>query len=207
MARTKYKIKGTAMYPKLDRPDREEFGGKYNTKLIVPKTNAQAKALVKAMHDEAQKSLGKKASKSTFSYKDDEDGENYIFSADTNPQYPPALYDSKNNLLKERPRVGGGSVITVAGTIDSNEGPGGPYTKLRINAVMIHELHEWGASPFDDDDLGGDFEADDEEDKNTSPFSDDGDEDEDEDPPFDDDVSDVGEAKPAPRSRKRGRDF
>lgn len=157
MARPKYKTpKGTARgFVALGKED-TTYGG-YKTELEIPAK--EAAALIEKLEEVAKEEFGKaKGAKAQFPYREDDNG-NVIFKAKANADYPPVILDAKGQTVEDRPNIGPGSVIRLAGSIGTNVVKGTAYVSLYINQVKLLKLVEFGGGdPFgdDDDDLDDD---------------------------------------------------
>lgn len=134
---------GTAQYPHLSSPDTQgKFAdNKYKTKLVKPAGDPEAQAFKATIDNAAREIHGAKGDKLYKPYVEDEDSNTITFNFKT--QYAPAIFDSKNQQVKER--VGAGSVLRVSGVFVEYE----KGITAQINQVQVRELNGAGVSHFD----------------------------------------------------------
>lgn len=205
--------KGRAIYPHLNAPDTKfNSDGVYTVKIGVPAGSAGAlikkldeaykealkagKEAYNALPPEKRKIKGKvkEFTEAGLPYVEDTEKDEVVFSFKMNASYKnkaqevvplkPALFDAKGKPINKALKVGGGSLIKVSFEVAPyfalNLGAG---VSLRLNAVQILELKEFGQR----DAAGHGFDAED-------GFSADDDEDE---SAASDDFANEGEEKPA----------
>lgn len=156
MATTKIKFVspfGTAQYPHISEPDTKGkyADNKYKTKLTLPAGDPAAQAFVSSI-EAAATELGKDGKKDYRPYVEDEDANTVTFTFKS--QYAPNVFDSKNNPITSKTRIGGGSVLRVIGVFM----PYGEGTKAgitaQINQIQVKALNGPGVSAFDEVDDG-----------------------------------------------------
>lgn len=151
MARPKYKTpRGTARgFVALGKED-TTYGG-YKSEIEMSAQDAQP--LIDHLEEIAKAEFGKaKGAKAQFPYRETDEG-NVIFKTKANADYPPVILDSKGQTIEDRPNIGPGSVLRLAGSVGTNVVKGTAYVSLYINQVKLLKLVEFGGgSAFGDDD-------------------------------------------------------
>jgi len=145
--------KGTAVYPKLIRPDTKfNADGVYKTGLNMSKEAAGE--LLEMYKDIFIEAHGKaKMSKANFPYQEQEDGTVTLgFKSKNQPKF----FDSKGQpiLDVEDLNIGGGSVLRVRGTAKAYSAGGALGVSAYVNSVQIINLTEYNGGGFDADDEG-----------------------------------------------------
>lgn len=139
---------GRAVWPHLHAPD-DAFGkSEYKTGINLPAE--EALPLVKKINAawkealEITKREKGKAKKAPYApYEEQEDG-SYTFNFKS--QNEPAMFDAAGGKVPSGTRVGGGSILRVAGNVRGYDAPFGVGVTLYLNAVQIIDLQEFGSS-------------------------------------------------------------
>lgn len=159
---------GTAEWPHLHAPDTkfDEGGfGNYNTGLILSAQDAQP--LIEAVEEiqaatmqAVKEDKGKKPKAAPYEpYTENEDG-TYTFQFKMKAggvrkdgstwEMRPKLFDAKGGRIPEGTRIGGGSTMKVAADVGGYSAPFGVGVTLRLNAVQVIKLEQWGGKSADD---------------------------------------------------------
>ena len=202
---------GVALYPKLNEPDTKfKAEGQYSVKLRLSAEDAQElieeidsladaafeEALAEAKNEREKKKI--KRADPAYSAEEDEDGNetgNFLFnfkmaasgvSKKTGKEWTRTcpVFDAKRKPIDLKTvQIGGGSVVKVAYVLSPFSTAIGVGVSLRLEAVQVLELHEWGnkdASAFGFGDEEG-FEV---EEENTGSVFNEGDDGEEKDGDF-----------------------
>lgn len=137
---------GRAVWPHLHAPD-DAFGkSEYKTSLNLPAE--EALPLVKKINEvwkeaiEIVKREKGKAKKSPYApYEEQEDG-SYTFNFKS--QNEPVFFDAAGGKVPGGTRIGGGSILRVAGNAKGYDAPFGVGVTLYLNAVQILDLVTFG---------------------------------------------------------------
>ena len=146
--------KGTAQLALLNTPDTAFNQNAYKVELKVPAD--EAKDFIAEIEKVANDNFGKEAKAADRPYKkDDETGEVILkFKS----KYKPKLCDASGAVVRNEPRVGGGSTIKVKGNFYAYEGAR-KGVSLQMSAVQIIDLVEHGGGSQFDAVKGGSFSA------------------------------------------------
>lgn len=148
--------KGRAVYPSLVRPDtRYNEEGVYKTGLEMSEKDAEKFVEdLKACYTE--EFGAKKLASAKLPFKKNDDG-SIVFNFKS--KNAPKIFDAKGNPIKDASdlRVGGGSVIKVAGAMKAYNAGGSTGVTCYLNSVQIIDLVEYNGSPFGAEEGG--FEA------------------------------------------------
>jgi hypothetical protein len=149
--------KGRAVYPSIIRPDtRYNEEGVYKTGLeLSPKDAEKLVEDLKACY--VEEFGAKKLPSAKLPFKKNDDG-TLVFNFKS--KNAPKIFDAKGNPIKDPSelRVGGGSVVKIAGAMKAYNAGGATGVTCYLNSVQIISLVEWGGSgPFSAEE--GDFEA------------------------------------------------
>lgn len=165
---------GEAVFPRINgKPDTKfDKDGRWKTGLRLSSNDAETVALMKTLDEEHKKSLaaanadpkmkGKKFKLGSKPYTVEKETDTVLFNFSMAAKYEdkktkevkdmrPAVFGPDGKPLGADVRVGGGSKIQVAYgigyTLKSDKELGNrAYVKLYLNAVMIHELVEFGGN-------------------------------------------------------------
>lgn len=154
---------GRAIFPYLTKPDTKfKDGGEYKVKLAVPAKLAEG--LVKIIDDTVATALikakaeakGKRVKEADLPYQMDENTDEVIFSFKMNASgktksgevftQKPALFDAKGKSVDVNVRVGGGSTLRVSAEVVPFIAPIGVGVSMRMKAVQIITLKEFGGN-------------------------------------------------------------
>jgi hypothetical protein len=151
--------KGIAAYPWLSRPDTKfSEEGDYKVNLILSKEDAKPiieqinGVFAENVKEETKKNKGKEIKTANPPYMDELNDEgkptgNIIIKFKSKAAYPPALFDSKGNVMLES-NIWAGSTIRVNGSIapyyTSMIGAG---VAIRLRAVQVIQYVEGSANP------------------------------------------------------------
>lgn len=148
--------KGRAVYPSIIRPDtRYNEEGVYKTGLEMSAKDAEKFVEdLKACYTE--EFGAKKLASAKLPFKKNDDG-SIVFNFKS--KNAPKIFDAKGNPIKDASdlRVGGGSVIKVAGAMKAYNAGGSTGVTCYLNSVQIIDLVEYNGSPFGAEEGG--FEA------------------------------------------------
>lgn len=180
--------KGAASYPYLTKPDTKfNPDGDYKVNLIVQAEDAaQAIELLTKEHEASvakakAENKGKRVKEGELPFIENDDGTvtfKFKLKAKVTPkkgdpfEQKPALFDAKGKPLTGEPKIGGGSTIKVSyEIIPYFTAIAGAGVSLRLKAVQILELKEFGgggnAEGYGFGEEEGGFEADEDD----APFS------------------------------------
>lgn len=160
--------KGTAAYPRLNKPDmkyakdkKNEDGsvtkgkGKFKTGLIL--ADGPAQEFIEEITDFAKEELSKKQlEKVVWPYKKLDDG---TYRFDASSEYKVGIADSKGKLVNEPEKlsIGSGSIIKIKGQLKYVPVDDKHYIKLYLNSVQLLKYVEYqGNGGFEEDDSEGD---------------------------------------------------
>lgn len=148
--------KGRAVYPSIIRPDtRYNEEGVYKTGLeMSPKEAEKFVEDLKACY--VEEFGAKKLPSAKLPFKKNEDG-SIVFNFKS--KNAPKIFDAKGNPIKNPSelRVGGGSVVKVAGAMKAYNAGGATGVTCYLNSIQIIDLVEYNGSPFGAEEGG--FEA------------------------------------------------
>lgn len=146
--------KGRAVYPWLTAPDTQFIAeGQYKTGLRVP--SDQASEIIAAAQALANETLGpSKAKNCRMPWKQEDETGEVVFTAKS--KYAPKFFDANGMMIPATalPRLYGGSVLRLKGTMTSYDKGANYGILMNLNAVQVIEPVE----SIEDGDGGG-FEA------------------------------------------------
>ena len=129
--------KGKAIYPWLNKADIEfDPEGVYKTGLLVPAD--QAKHIVDMCKQVASDELGgKKAATAKMPWKQDAETGELLLNVKS--KFVPVFYDAEGARIPEnkQPKLHGGSIIRVGGTITAYDRNGNHGVSLKLSKVQV----------------------------------------------------------------------
>lgn len=159
--------KGTAQWPWLSKPDtRYDAEGKYKTDVLV--TKDEAKDFMSTAKELYVEEFGEKAlSKAKWPFMVDDETGGVTIRAKSSKK--PGLFDAKGNVITKDLAVGNGSVIKIAGLMQTYDAGGNKGVTAYLNGVQIIDLVEFGGSAAFDEEDGYVFTAEETSNDNDEP--------------------------------------
>jgi hypothetical protein len=143
--------KGTAQWPWLSKPDtRYDAEGKFKTDLLV--STEEAAPIMETAKKLFVEEFGEKALKNAkWPYMVDDVTGGVKIRAKSGKK--PGMFDAKGNVITKDLAVGNGSVIKIAGLLQTYDAGGNKGVTAYLNAVQLIELVEFGGSAsFEEED-------------------------------------------------------
>lgn len=168
---------GIAVWPKLETPSTQfnpdgvyECGVKFSDPKVVEEVKKRIQQFRKEAYELKCREEGKaKLRVADPPYTEEDDGSIVIKTKmrasgvkhdGTKWQSRPAIFDSRGSLIKDIPRIGGGSVVKVAVEVVPYLGATGVGISLRLKGVQLITLVEYGPGSVSAEGMG--FTADEE---------------------------------------------